>query len=81
MYGFQLHDRVSHIKDNDLHGIVTELDGDHDLGGVTTCRVVWGAYSVEDAMSTPRDDQDIQWTNKLILVAKSGKPKGHPDGR
>jgi hypothetical protein len=49
-------------------GIVTEIDTDCDLGGVTTCRVVWGAKSSEDAMSTLREDQDIQWTNKLILA-------------
>jgi hypothetical protein len=51
-----------------MAGIVTELDVDYDLGGVTTCRVVWGAETIEDATETPRADQDIQWTNKLVLV-------------
>jgi hypothetical protein len=66
-YGFDVADTVRHIKGGAMSGIVTELDSEHDLGGVTTCRVVWGAESVEDAMATPREDQDIQWTNKLVL--------------
>lgn len=65
-YGFGVGDSVYHVGDNAMGGIVTELDADYDLGGVTTCRVVWGATSFEDAMATPRDDQDIQWTNKLV---------------
>lgn len=64
-YGLQVGDSVRHIKGGEA-GIVTELDAAHDLGGVTTCRVVWGASSVEDAQTTPRADQDIQWTNKLV---------------
>jgi hypothetical protein len=65
-YGFGVGDSVRHKKESEPTGIVTELDSDHDLGDVTTCRVVWGAESLEDAMSTPRADQDIQWTNKLV---------------
>lgn len=72
-YGFQVGDTVCHLKDGETLGVVTELDADHDLGGVTTCRVVWGANSVEDAMATPRADQDIQWTNKLVR-AGTGTP-------
>jgi len=65
-YGFVVGDMVTHVGDNAVRGIVTELDAGYDLGGVTTCRVVWGAATVEEAMATPRDDQDIQWTNKLL---------------
>lgn len=65
-YGFDVGDLVFHIKDNDMSAIVTEIDSEHDLGDVTTCRVVWDAKSLEDANNTPREDQDIQWTNKLI---------------
>jgi hypothetical protein len=68
-YGFVVGDSVVHIADNDETGIVTELDTEYDHGGITTCRVVWGATSLEDARSTPRADQDIQWTNKLSLAA------------
>jgi len=67
-YGFAVGDTVCHIGDNDMTGIVTELDADFDLGGVTTCRVAWGAETVEAAMATPREDQDIQWTTKLERV-------------
>lgn len=67
-YGLQIGDTVCHVKDTTLQGIVTELDAGHDQGGVTTCRVVWGAESVEDAQATPREDQDIQWTHKLVRV-------------
>lgn len=67
-YGFKIGDSVCHISDMDEQGIVTELDSEYDLGGVTTCRLVWGAASYEDAMDTPRMDQDIQWTNKLVRV-------------
>lgn len=67
-YGFQVGDTVHHIKDSELYGIVTEIDFDHDLGDVTTCRVVWDVESVDAANLTPREDQDIQWTNKLVFV-------------
>lgn len=66
-YGFGVGDRVTHCKGGEP-GIVTELDSAHDLGGVTTCRVAWGADSLEDALATPREDQDVQWTNKLVLA-------------
>lgn len=65
-YGFNVGDSVYHIKDNNMSAIVTEIDFEHDLGDITTCRVVWEAKSLEDALNTPREDQDIQWTNKLI---------------
>jgi len=74
-YGVALGDTVNHIKGDELPGIVTELDSDHDLGGVTTCRVAWGATSLEEAMATPRADQDIQWTNKLVRVPSRDKAK------
>lgn len=67
-YGFLVGDSVFHIKDNAMVGFVTELDADYDLGDVTTCRVVWGAISFKDAKETPREEQDIQWTNKLLRV-------------
>lgn len=67
-YGFQVGDTVCHIKDTELCGVVTELDADHDLGGVTTCRVAWGTRSLAEAQATPREEQDIQWTNKLVRV-------------
>lgn len=65
---FQVGDPVCHVKDDQLKGIITEMDSDHGFGGVTTCRVVWGAPSLEIAMAIPKEDQDIQWTNKLVLV-------------
>lgn len=66
-YGFNVGDQVVHVKGGDL-GYVTELDVESDLGGVTTARVVWGATSFQDAKNTPREDADVQWTNKLIRV-------------
>jgi hypothetical protein len=57
---------VQHVRDDSLNGVVVEMD--EDLGGVTTCRVVWGAKSLEDALAASREDQDIQWTTKLLLV-------------
>lgn len=66
-YGFDVGDVVYHEKDiHGVSGIVTNIDYDNDLGGVTTCNVVWGATSWVDAINTPRTDQDIQWTNKLV---------------
>jgi len=67
-YGFGVGDLVCHIGDDAMAGIVTELDADYDLGGVTTCRVAWGATSMEEAKAIAREDQDVQWTNKLILA-------------
>ncbi|HCF3018588.1 TPA: hypothetical protein NIB55_005858 [Pseudomonas aeruginosa] len=66
-YGFKVGDQVIHIKGGDS-GYVTELDVENNLGGVTTARVVWGASSFQDAQTTPREDADIQWTNKLIRI-------------
>lgn len=66
-YGFGVGDKVEHIKGGGP-GYVIELDAAHDLGGVTTTRVVWGATSFEDAKNTPREDSDIQWTNKLMRI-------------
>lgn len=57
---------VQHVRDDSLKGVVVEMD--EYLGGVTTCRVVWGAKSLEDARASHREDQDIQWTTKLVLV-------------
>lgn len=68
-YGFDVGDSVVHNRDVEEIGIVTELDTEYDHGGITTCRVVWGATSLEDARRTPRADQDIQWTNKLSRAA------------
>lgn len=69
-YGFTVGDEVFHIKDiGGERGYVTELDVDHDLGEVTTCRVVWGATSMSDALSTPREDGSIHFTNKIVAAA------------
>lgn len=65
-YGVQVWDTVHHIKDAETPGVIVQLDSDHDQGGVTTCRVVWGATSIEEAKATPREDHDIQWTDKLV---------------
>lgn len=67
-YGFSVGDKVTHLKDQSLVGIVMEIDADFDQGGVTTCRVAWGAVDFEDAKNTPRDEQSIHWTNKLVLA-------------
>ena len=67
-YGINVGDTACHVKDYSLTGIVVEIDTEYDQGGVTTCRVAWGASSLEEAKSFPREDQDIQWTNKLVRV-------------
>lgn len=72
-YGFAVGDQVTHVRDDSVNGYVTELDADHDLGDVTTCRVVWGANSFEEAKNTPRDEQDIQWTIKLMLAEEEAE--------
>lgn len=66
-YGFCVGSSVRHVKDSEP-GIVIEIDSDADLGEVTTCRVVWGAQSLQDALATPREDSDIQWTTKLLAA-------------
>lgn len=68
IYGVAVGDQVTHVRDDSINGYVTELDADHDLGDVTTCRVVWGANSLDEAKDAPREDHDIQWTNKLEAV-------------
>lgn len=68
-YGFEVGSSVFHVKDvGGDAGIVTEIDNEFDLGDVTTCRVVWGAVDLADALATPKEDRDIQWTNKLVPV-------------
>lgn len=66
-YGFDVGDQVVHVKGGGP-GYVIEIDSDCDLGGVTTARVVWNVSSFEEAKNTPREDSDIQWTNKLRRV-------------
>lgn len=63
---FKVGSNVRHLRDDSLEGVMVQID--EDLGGVTTCRVVWGAQSLEEALATPREDQDIQWTTKLVLA-------------
>ena len=53
-YPFQEGDRVSHIKDGSLVGVVVHID--RNFAHHTTCNVLWDGY-LED---------DIQWTNKLL---------------
>lgn len=73
-YGFAVGHSVFHVKDvGGEAGIVTEIDDEFDLGDVTTCRVVWGASDLADALATPKEDRDIQWTNKLVLVSTEAK--------
>ena len=73
IYGFTVGDEVTHKRDDSLTGFVMELDSKHDLGDVTTCRVVWGALSFEEAKDVPYAHQDIQWTNKLDIVDQQGR--------
>ncbi len=47
-------DRVRHIKDSSMSGIVTHID--RNLPHPTTCNVHWDGDL----------DEDIQWTNKLV---------------
>lgn len=71
-YGFAVGDAVVHIREQEAdQGILIEIDADHDLGDVTTCRVMWGCSSLEEALSHPREDSDIVWTNKLVVASKS----------
>ncbi len=67
-YGFAVGDVVNHVKDASATGVVTEIDTDFDLGGVTTCRVLWDVGTLEEAHTFPYKDQDVQWTNKLARV-------------
>lgn len=67
-YGFSVGDPVWHVGDTEVVGFVIELDSEYDQGGVTTCKVVWDAGTLEEAVKVPREDQDIQWTNKLLRV-------------
>lgn len=61
-------DKVTHRKGEGEIGFVMEVDFEYDLGGVTTCRVVWDVETFEQAKAVLREDQDIQWTNKLVKV-------------
>lgn len=59
-----LFDKVEHVKDGSVKGIVVHVDD--NLKGTTTCRVAWGVETQEEAEKMPVEDTDIQWTNKLI---------------
>jgi hypothetical protein len=56
LYGLDIGDRVCHVKDDTLIGVITEIDD--NLPDITTCRVLWAGET----------ETDIQWTNKLVLV-------------
>lgn len=66
--GLEVGDKVTHRKGDGETGFVIEVDFEYDLGGVTTCRVVWDVETFEQAKASPREHQDIQWTNKLVKV-------------
>lgn len=59
-----LYDVVTHIKDNELKGVVVQID--ENLEDITTCRVAWDCLTKEDALSCK--ETDVQWTNKLVVV-------------
>lgn len=67
-YGFEVGDQVALMREAEPSGIVVAIDHLHDLGGTTTCQVVWGAKTMEEALEAPLSDRDIQWTNKLAAV-------------
>lgn len=70
--GIVVGSKVVHVKGGPP-GFVTELDSEHDLGGVTTCRVAWDVASYEEALTVPREDQSVHWTNKLICLSHTEK--------
>lgn len=67
-YGIDVGSRVTLFKEPDPEGVIVQIDVDHDLGGTTTCLVVWGAEDLDDAMSRMKEERDIQWTNKLVAA-------------
>lgn len=68
-YGFVVGSIVNHVKDmGGESGIVIEIDSDHDLGDITTCRVAWGVTDIEQAKALPKEDSSVHWTNKLVLA-------------
>ncbi len=59
--------RVHHRREDTLQGYVVQVDDAVD--DIATCRVVWGAASLADAWATPHEDQDVQWSNKLVVIS------------
>lgn len=64
-YPFTEGDTVCHISDQSLIGVVTKID--RNLPHPTTCNVRWNDNSDNLPMDDLSDD-DIQWTNKLVLL-------------
>lgn len=60
------YDKVCHVKDTNLKGIVVHVD--NNLKDITTCNVVWDCNTVEEALAVSINNSDIQWTNKLIVL-------------
>lgn len=67
-YGFDVGSRVTLLREADVDGVVVQIDESHDLGGSTTCLVVWDARDLEEALSRPPQDRDIQWSNKIVAA-------------
>ena len=70
-YGIDVGDLVRHVKESSWTGIVTEIND--NLNDVTTCRVAWDdnhdhALTLEETLTLPRENTDIQWTNKLVRI-------------
>lgn len=59
-------DKVSHVKDTNLKGVVVHVD--ENLKDITTCNIAWGCNTVEEALAVDISETDIQWTNKLIVL-------------
>ena len=67
MYGFEVGDRVVHVKDPATVGVVSSIDVEYDLGGVTTCTVNWDNESGE-ADNVTEQHESVHWTNKLVKI-------------
>jgi hypothetical protein len=60
--------RVKHRRAlEESSGIVIEVDSEAG-DDITTCRVVWDARTLDEALGYSRADSDIVWTNKLVCV-------------
>jgi len=67
---FNVGDTVALKREPEPSGIIVMIDHDHSIGDVTTCEIVWGVETLEEALSRPATERDIQWTNKLYPLEK-----------
>lgn len=65
---FKIGKKVELKRDPEWTGFIMQVDDENITFDQTTCLIVWGVESYEEAQMVDRSEWDIQWTNKLCVI-------------